>query len=151
MIIPLVPEAKSWSLCCDWQISWLRNCVYTTNIWSLDYCLIKKYSQPLFYRKMDGRPKLFLRRFFSSIGLNSVGRLVKGGRSSSMEQLSIPTAPRANSASPSPTRRPQPTIRIQRTPSLQTLHTVSMPCYFFVLLYDCPCIFFIFVLFNHIK
>ncbi|XP_018532230.1 uncharacterized protein si:ch211-13f8.1 isoform X1 [Lates calcarifer] len=75
-------------------------------------------------RKMDGRPKLFLRRFFSSIGLNSVGRLVKGGRSSSMEQLSIPTAPRANSASPSPTRRPQPTIRIQRTPSLQTLHTV---------------------------
>ncbi|XP_022050652.1 uncharacterized protein si:ch211-13f8.1 isoform X2 [Acanthochromis polyacanthus] len=75
-------------------------------------------------RKMDGRPKLFLRRFFSSIGLNSVGRLVKGARSSSMEQLSIPTAPRASSASPSPTRRPQPTIRIQRTPSLQTLHTV---------------------------
>uniref|UniRef100_A0A3B3CDY1 Si:ch211-13f8.1 n=1 Tax=Oryzias melastigma TaxID=30732 RepID=A0A3B3CDY1_ORYME len=72
----------------------------------------------------DGRPKLFLRRFFSSIGLNSVGRLVKGGRSSSMEQLSIPSAPRANSASPSPTRRPQPSIRIQRTPSLQTLHTV---------------------------
>nr|XP_057921642.1 uncharacterized protein LOC131124827 isoform X2 [Doryrhamphus excisus] len=73
-------------------------------------------------RKMDGRPKLFLRRFFSSIGLNSVGRLVKGGRSSSMEQLSIPTT-RPNNASPSPTRRPQPTIRIQRTPSLQTLHT----------------------------
>ncbi|XP_073346909.1 uncharacterized protein [Pagrus major] len=75
-------------------------------------------------RKLDGRPKLFLRRFFSSIGLNSVGRLVKGGRSSSMEQLSLPTAPRVGSASPSPTRRPQPTIRIQRTPSLQTLHTV---------------------------
>ncbi|XP_017277870.1 uncharacterized protein si:ch211-13f8.1 [Kryptolebias marmoratus] len=75
-------------------------------------------------RKLDGRPKLFLRRFFSSIGLNSVGRLVKGGRSSSMEQLSLPTVPRASSASPSPTRRPQPTIRIQRTPSLQTLHTV---------------------------
>ncbi|XP_067330065.1 uncharacterized protein KIAA1614 [Channa argus] len=75
-------------------------------------------------RKLDGRPKLFLRRFFSSIGLNSVGRLVKGGRSSSMEQLSIPTATRASSASPSPTRRPQPTISIQRTPSLQTLHTV---------------------------
>uniref|UniRef100_UPI003AAA49D9 uncharacterized protein n=1 Tax=Centroberyx gerrardi TaxID=166262 RepID=UPI003AAA49D9 len=70
----------------------------------------------------DGRPKLSLRRFFSSIGLNSVGRLVKGGRSSSMEQLSIPTAPRISSASPSPTRRPQPSI--QRTPSLQTLHTV---------------------------
>ncbi|KAF7222618.1 uncharacterized protein KIAA1614 [Nothobranchius furzeri] len=75
-------------------------------------------------RKLDGRPKLFLRRFFSSIGLNSVGRLVKGGRSSSMEQLSLPTVPRASSASPSPTRRPQPSIRIQRTPSLQTLHTV---------------------------
>ncbi|XP_068427625.1 uncharacterized protein KIAA1614 [Clinocottus analis] len=75
-------------------------------------------------RKLDGRPKLFLRRFFSSIGLNSVGRLVKGGRSSSMEQLSLPTAPRAGSASPSPTRRPQPAIRMQRTPSLQTLHTV---------------------------
>ncbi|CAG5896739.1 unnamed protein product [Menidia menidia] len=75
-------------------------------------------------RKMDGRPKLFLRRFFSSIGLNSVGRLVKGSRSSSMEQLSIPAVPRASSASPSPTRRPQPTIRIQRTPSLQTLNTV---------------------------
>ncbi|XP_068593933.1 uncharacterized protein KIAA1614 [Cebidichthys violaceus] len=75
-------------------------------------------------RKLDGRPKLFLRRFFSSIGLNSVGRLVKGGRSSSMEQLSIPTAPRVTSASPSPTRRPQPTTRMQRTPSLQTLHTV---------------------------
>ncbi|XP_041848246.1 uncharacterized protein si:ch211-13f8.1 [Melanotaenia boesemani] len=75
-------------------------------------------------RKLDGRPKLFLRRFFSSIGLNSVGRLVKGGRSSSMEQLSIPAVARASSTSPSPTRRPQPTIRIQRTPSLQTLHTV---------------------------
>ncbi|KAM6918756.1 uncharacterized protein FYW49_008321 [Xenentodon cancila] len=75
-------------------------------------------------RKLDGRPKLFLRRFFSSIGLNSVGRLVKGGRSSSMEQLSVPTVARVNSASPSPTRRPQPAIRIQRTPSLQTLHTV---------------------------
>nr|XP_046263308.1 uncharacterized protein si:ch211-13f8.1 [Scatophagus argus] len=75
-------------------------------------------------RKLDGRPKLFLRRFFSSIGLNSVGRLVKGGRSSSMEQLSIPTTTRVSSASPSPTRRPQPASRIQRTPSLQSLHTV---------------------------
>ncbi|KAM8850579.1 uncharacterized protein AB9W97_021701 isoform 2-T2 [Spinachia spinachia] len=75
-------------------------------------------------RKLDGRPKLFLRRFFSSIGLNSVGRLVKGGRSSSMDQLSLPTATRVSSASPSPTRRPQPIIRMQRTPSLQTLHTV---------------------------
>ncbi|XP_026168683.1 uncharacterized protein KIAA1614 [Mastacembelus armatus] len=41
-----------------------------------------------------------------------------------MEQLSLPTAPRVSSASPSPTRKPQPTIGIQRTPSLQMLHTV---------------------------
>ncbi|XP_056276974.1 uncharacterized protein si:ch211-13f8.1 isoform X2 [Pseudoliparis swirei] len=75
-------------------------------------------------RKLDGRPKLFLRRFFSSIGLNSVGRLVKGGHSSSMEQLSLPSGPRVGSASPSSTRRPQPAIRMQRTPSLQTLNTV---------------------------
>ncbi|XP_034039595.1 uncharacterized protein si:ch211-13f8.1 [Thalassophryne amazonica] len=72
----------------------------------------------------DGRPKLFLRRFFSSIGLNSVGRLVKGGRSSSMEQLSLPTGSRTTLSSPNLTRKPQPTICIQRTPSLQTLHTV---------------------------
>ncbi|XP_064847930.1 uncharacterized protein si:ch211-13f8.1 [Oncorhynchus masou masou] len=72
----------------------------------------------------DGRPKLSLRRFFSSIGLHSVGRLVKGGRSSSMEQLSI-SAPRASSASPSPTHSPHTNTRLQRTPSLQALHTVS--------------------------
>nr|XP_020451469.1 uncharacterized protein KIAA1614 homolog isoform X2 [Monopterus albus] len=65
-------------------------------------------------RKLDGWPKIFLRHFFSSIGLNSVGRLVKGGQSSSMEQLSTPSTLRASFASPS----------IQRTPSLQTLHTV---------------------------
>uniref|UniRef100_A0A4W5LBH5 Si:ch211-13f8.1 n=1 Tax=Hucho hucho TaxID=62062 RepID=A0A4W5LBH5_9TELE len=76
--------------------------------------------------RRDGRPKLSLRRFFSSIGLHSVGRLVKGGRSSSMEQLSI-SAPRASSASPSPTHSPHTNTntRLQRTPSLQTLHTVS--------------------------
>ncbi|CAB1317686.1 unnamed protein product, partial [Coregonus sp. 'balchen'] len=72
----------------------------------------------------DGRPKLSLRRFFSSIGLHSVGRLVKGGRSSSMEQLSI-SAPRASSASPSPTHSPHTNTRLQRTPSLQALNTVS--------------------------
>lgn len=72
----------------------------------------------------DGRPKLSLRRFFSSIGLHSVGRLVKGGRSSSMEQLSI-SAPRASSASPSPTHSPHTNTRLQRTPSLQALHSVS--------------------------
>ncbi|KAM9791578.1 uncharacterized protein ACBT44_019658 isoform 2-T2 [Syngnathus typhle] len=74
-------------------------------------------------RKPDGRPKLFLRRFFSSIGLNSVGRLVKGSRSSSMEQLSVPAASRSNASSPSPTRRRHPSVGIQRTPSLQSLHT----------------------------
>ncbi|XP_012987947.2 uncharacterized protein si:ch211-13f8.1 isoform X2 [Esox lucius] len=72
----------------------------------------------------DGRPKLSLRRFFSSIGLHSVGRLVKGGRSSSMEQLSV-SASRVSSASPSPTRRPTSDTGLQRTPSLQALNTVS--------------------------
>ncbi|KAK6310502.1 hypothetical protein J4Q44_G00185570 [Coregonus suidteri] len=72
----------------------------------------------------DSRPKLSLRRFFSSIGLHSVGRLVKGGRSSSMEQLSI-SAPRASSTSPSPTHRLHPNARLQRTPSLQALRTLS--------------------------
>ncbi|XP_046883734.1 uncharacterized protein KIAA1614-like isoform X3 [Hypomesus transpacificus] len=69
-----------------------------------------------------GPGKLSLRRFFSSLGLNSVGRLVKGGRSSSMEQLSVPS-PRTSS--PSPTRRPHSPTRLQRTPSLQALNTVS--------------------------
>ncbi|KAJ8011332.1 hypothetical protein DPEC_G00057040 [Dallia pectoralis] len=72
----------------------------------------------------DGRHKLSLRRFFSSIGLHSVGRLVKGGRSSSMEQLSI-SATRTSSASPSPTHRPSSNSGLQRTPSLQALNTVS--------------------------
>ncbi|KAL0966616.1 hypothetical protein UPYG_G00297480 [Umbra pygmaea] len=72
----------------------------------------------------DGRPKLLLRRFFSSIGLHSVGRLVKGGRSSSMEQLSV-SVPRTSSASPSPIRRWNPNNGLQRTPSLQSLNTVS--------------------------
>uniref|UniRef100_A0A096M6W8 Si:ch211-13f8.1 n=1 Tax=Poecilia formosa TaxID=48698 RepID=A0A096M6W8_POEFO len=97
---------------------------YTAGHMHLPQCRDSMLKISSSYRKFDGRPKLFLRRFFSSIGLNSVGRLVKGGRSSSMEQLSLPTVQRASSASPSPTRRPQPTIRIQRTPSLQTLHTV---------------------------
>ncbi|CAL8279617.1 unnamed protein product [Lota lota] len=77
----------------------------------------------------DGRPKLSLRRFFSSIGLNSVGKLVKGRRSSSMEQLSLPAGPQgaAGSTSPSPTRRHQPPVRLQRTPSLQSLHCTVLP------------------------
>ncbi|XP_062337763.1 uncharacterized protein si:ch211-13f8.1 isoform X2 [Osmerus eperlanus] len=69
-----------------------------------------------------GPGKLSLRRFFSSLGLNSVGRLVKGGRSSSMEQLSVPPP---CASSPSPTRRPHSPTRLQRTPSLQALNTVS--------------------------
>ncbi|XP_050984431.1 uncharacterized protein si:ch211-13f8.1 [Labeo rohita] len=47
----------------------------------------------------EGRPKLSLRRFFSSMGLNSMGKLVKGSRSNSMEHLCFPAA-RYNSASP---------------------------------------------------
>uniref|UniRef100_A0A8B9HWG1 Uncharacterized LOC103025293 n=1 Tax=Astyanax mexicanus TaxID=7994 RepID=A0A8B9HWG1_ASTMX len=70
----------------------------------------------------EGKPKLSLRRFFSAMGLNSMGKLVKGNRSSSMEQLSSP-APKHSSASPSPTHKGQPPL--QRTPSLQTLHTES--------------------------
>ncbi|KAL7879544.1 hypothetical protein SRHO_G00017980 [Serrasalmus rhombeus] len=70
----------------------------------------------------EGKPKLSLRRFFSAMGLNSMGKLVKGNRSSSMEQLSSP-APKHSSASPSPTHRGQPSL--QRTPSLQSLHTES--------------------------
>ncbi|KAK3567889.1 hypothetical protein QTP86_027310 [Hemibagrus guttatus] len=67
----------------------------------------------------EGRPKLSLRRFFSAMGLNSVGKLVKGSRSSSMEHLSLSSA----RASPSPTHKGQ--TLLQRTPSLQALHTES--------------------------
>ncbi|XP_065122043.2 uncharacterized protein [Paramisgurnus dabryanus] len=70
----------------------------------------------------EGRPKLSLRRFFSAMGLNSVGKLVKGSRSNSMEHLCSPTA-RYSSASPSPTHRGL--VSLQRTPSLQSLHTQS--------------------------
>ncbi|XP_036451900.1 LOW QUALITY PROTEIN: uncharacterized protein si:ch211-13f8.1 [Colossoma macropomum] len=70
----------------------------------------------------EGKPKLSLRRFFSAMGLNSMGKLVKGNRSSSMEQLSSP-ALKHSSASPSPTHKGQPPL--QRTPSLQSLHTES--------------------------
>ncbi|XP_028833820.1 uncharacterized protein LOC114788979 isoform X2 [Denticeps clupeoides] len=70
----------------------------------------------------EGKPKLSLRRFFSAMGLNSVGKLVKGNRSSSMEHLSSPS-PRHTSPCPSPTHRRQPPL--QRTPSLQSLHTES--------------------------
>ncbi|XP_072544753.1 uncharacterized protein [Salminus brasiliensis] len=72
----------------------------------------------------EGKPKLSLRRFFSAMGLNSMGKLVKGNRSSSMEQLSSPT-PKHSSASPSPTHKGQLPPPLQRTPSLQSLHTES--------------------------
>ncbi|XP_073710269.1 uncharacterized protein [Misgurnus anguillicaudatus] len=68
----------------------------------------------------EGRPKLSLRRFFSAMGLNSVGKLVKGSRSNSMEHLCSPTA-RYSSASSSPSHRGL--VSLQRTPSLQSLHT----------------------------
>ncbi|KAI5612644.1 hypothetical protein C0J50_4376 [Silurus asotus] len=67
----------------------------------------------------DGRPKLSLRRFFSAMGLNSMGKMVKGSRSSSMEHLSHFTA----RASPSPTHKGQ--TLLQRTPSLQTLNMAT--------------------------
>ncbi|XP_048018181.1 uncharacterized protein KIAA1614 isoform X1 [Megalobrama amblycephala] len=70
----------------------------------------------------EGRPKLSLRRFFSAMGLNSMGKLVKGSRSNSMEHLCSPTA-RYSSASPSPTHRGL--VPLKRTPSLQSLHTES--------------------------
>ncbi|XP_018582240.2 uncharacterized protein KIAA1614 homolog, partial [Scleropages formosus] len=68
----------------------------------------------------EGRPKLSLRRFFSAIGLNSVGKLVKG-RSSSMEQLSF--TPRHSPVSLSPTHRQQTPLK--KAPSLQSLHMGS--------------------------
>ncbi|XP_067309080.1 uncharacterized protein KIAA1614 [Pseudorasbora parva] len=70
----------------------------------------------------EGRPKLSLRRFFSAMGLNSMGKLVKGSRSNSMEHLCSPAA-RYSSASPSPTHRGL--VPLKRTPSLQSLHTES--------------------------
>lgn len=71
----------------------------------------------------EGRPKLSLRRFFSAMGLNSMGKMVKGCRSSSMEQLSLSSA----RASPSPSHKGH--TLLQRTPSLQALHTVSRTNY----------------------
>ncbi|XP_017208064.2 uncharacterized protein si:ch211-13f8.1 isoform X2 [Danio rerio] len=65
----------------------------------------------------EGRPKLSLRRFFSAMGLNSMGKLVKGNRSNSMEHLCSPTA------RSSPTHRGL--VSLKRTPSLQSLHTES--------------------------
>ncbi|XP_057190450.1 uncharacterized protein si:ch211-13f8.1 [Triplophysa rosa] len=71
----------------------------------------------------ETRPKLSLRRFFSAMGLNSVGKLVNGRRYNSMEHLCFPTGRYSSSASPSPTHRGL--IPLQRTPSLQSLHVQS--------------------------
>lgn len=82
--------------------------------------------------EQEGKSKLSLRRFFSAMGLNSVGKMVKGNRSSSMDHLCSPSArhlasaPVSTSASPSPTPTHRPSTRLQRTPSLQSLHTVRL-------------------------
>ncbi|XP_043079709.1 uncharacterized protein KIAA1614 [Puntigrus tetrazona] len=80
----------------------------------------------------EGRPKLSLRRFFSAMGLNSMGLLGKG-RSSSMDQLSLHPKPNSNlnlnprptspSTSPSPTHRHQ--HQLKKAPSLQTIRLGS--------------------------
>lgn len=84
----------------------------------------------------EGRPKLSLRRFFSAMGLNSVGLLGKG-RSSSMDQLSLHPKPNSNSNQnlrpTSPSTSPSPTHRhhhqLKKAPSLQTIRLVSIFCY----------------------
>ncbi|KAJ8395481.1 hypothetical protein AAFF_G00032150 [Aldrovandia affinis] len=68
------------------------------------------------FDQKEGRPKLSLRRFFSAIGLNSLGKHGQG-RSSSMEQLSA--QPRPSAAPPSPTHRPHG--QLKKAPSLQSL------------------------------
>ncbi|XP_042561665.1 uncharacterized protein LOC122130890 [Clupea harengus] len=79
--------------------------------------------------EQEGKSKLSLRRFFSAMGLNSVGKLVKGNRSSSMDHLCSPSARHIGppsvsaSASASPIHRTR--TRLQRTPSLQSLYTES--------------------------
>ncbi|XP_016295775.1 uncharacterized protein KIAA1614-like [Sinocyclocheilus anshuiensis] len=80
----------------------------------------------------EGRPKLSLRRFFSAMGLNSVG-LLRKGRSSSMDQLSLHPKPNSNpnqnarptssSTSPSPTHRHH--HQLKKAPSLQTIRLGS--------------------------
>ncbi|TRY88981.1 hypothetical protein DNTS_016481 [Danionella cerebrum] len=68
----------------------------------------------------EGRPKLSLHRFFSAMGLNTVGKLVKGNRSNSMEHL---CSSGAHCSSASPTHRGLAPVK--RTPSLQSLYTES--------------------------
>ncbi|TRY85586.1 hypothetical protein DNTS_010166 [Danionella cerebrum] len=82
----------------------------------------------------EARPKLSLRRFFSAMGLNSVGLLGKG-RSSSMDQLSLHPKPSSNlnqlhrpsspSVSPSHTHRHH--HQLKKAPSLQTIRMQGSP------------------------
>uniref|UniRef100_A0A8C1ARS1 Si:dkey-121a11.3 n=1 Tax=Cyprinus carpio carpio TaxID=630221 RepID=A0A8C1ARS1_CYPCA len=80
----------------------------------------------------EGRPKLSLRRFFSAMGLNSVGLLGKG-RSGSMDQLSLHPKPNSNpnqNARPtSPSTSPNPTHsqhhQLKKAPSLQSIRLGS--------------------------
>ncbi|KAM9504322.1 uncharacterized protein KIAA1614-like isoform 1-T2 [Salvelinus alpinus] len=79
--------------------------------------------------QQEARSKLSLRRLFSAIGLNGVGKLGKG-RSSSIEQLSFhprgvpPAFPGPSSSSnPSPAR-PEPS-QLRKAPSLQSLRMGS--------------------------
>ncbi|KAJ8277746.1 hypothetical protein GJAV_G00079420 [Gymnothorax javanicus] len=68
----------------------------------------------------EGKPRLSLRRFFSAIGLNSLGKHSKE-RSSSMEQLSLP--PKSSPASSSPPNRHYG--QLKKAPSLQSLRMGS--------------------------
>ncbi|KAA0712141.1 hypothetical protein E1301_Tti015213 [Triplophysa tibetana] len=80
----------------------------------------------------EGRSKLSLRRFFSAMGLNSVGLLGKG-RSSSMDHLSLHPKPNSNTTlnprQTSPSTSPSPTHRhynqLKKAPSLQTIRLGS--------------------------
>ncbi|XP_051977270.1 uncharacterized protein KIAA1614-like [Xyrauchen texanus] len=76
----------------------------------------------------EGRPKLSLRRFFSAMGLNSMGLLGKG-RSSSMDQLSLHPKPNSNPSPVSPSTSPSPTHKhhhqLKKAPSLQTIRLGS--------------------------
>lgn len=91
---------------------------------SLSLCPPPLVSRPEPYKRAaeygseqrEGRSKLSLRKFFSAIGLNSVGKLVKA-RSSSMEHLSLPAKQSATPLSPHHGQ-------LKKAPSLQALNVV---------------------------
>ncbi|KAJ8376524.1 hypothetical protein SKAU_G00071040 [Synaphobranchus kaupii] len=72
------------------------------------------------FDQRESKPKLSLRRFFSAMGLNSMGKHSKG-RSSSMEQLSF--SPKSSPASPNPTHKHYG--QLKKAPSLQSLRMGS--------------------------